>query len=267
MRKFLFFYRSCKNFENPGDENWITSGILGSRDAVLVFRTSALNRKAKQILDNDSCPVESIESTSIHSAESGSNNNVGICFSKSGSQISGIPNPSTSENVQMCFEKDKMNVMRTPKKFINIVMSEKKLCDSLSSSDYSISSEGDELDDIEKDVALQMNTLNDSESSEEEAIAVGDEDKEDFDDYPPADGMPASDLKLTYKFIQTERRLLRKIFTRHGLREADDNENYSILWTGVHIKPDILRNLAPYQRVNRFPRYIHFSYTHTYIHI
>lgn len=29
---------------------------------------------------------------------------------------------------------------------------------------------------------------------------------------------------------------------------------YNLLWTGCHIKPDVLRNMLSYQRVNHFPR-------------
>lgn len=36
--------------------------------------------------------------------------------------------------------------------------------------------------------------------------------------------------------------------------------DFNILWMGNHPKPDILRNLMPYQKVNHFPRYVnHFS--------
>lgn len=35
--------------------------------------------------------------------------------------------------------------------------------------------------------------------------------------------------------------------------------DFNILWMGNHPKPDILRNLMPYQKVNHFPRYVnHF---------
>lgn len=30
--------------------------------------------------------------------------------------------------------------------------------------------------------------------------------------------------------------------------------DFNILWMGNHPKPDILRNLMPYQKVNHFPR-------------
>ncbi|XP_055593933.1 tubulin polyglutamylase TTLL5 isoform X2 [Uranotaenia lowii] len=67
--------------------------------------------------------------------------------------------------------------------------------------------------------------------------------------------MPASQLNIFYKFINTETRLLRKILNAHGMGESgSDSNDFNLLWTGIHLKPDILRNLAPYQRVNHFPR-------------
>lgn len=67
--------------------------------------------------------------------------------------------------------------------------------------------------------------------------------------------MPAAQLNIFYKFINTETRLLRKILNAHGMGESgSDSNDFNLLWTGIHLKPDILRNLAPYQRVNHFPR-------------
>ncbi|XP_055618403.1 tubulin polyglutamylase TTLL5 [Toxorhynchites rutilus septentrionalis] len=67
--------------------------------------------------------------------------------------------------------------------------------------------------------------------------------------------MPAAQLNIYYKFINTETRLLRKILNAHGMGESgSDSNDFNLLWTGIHLKPDILRNLAPYQRVNHFPR-------------
>lgn len=175
--------------------------------------------------------------------------------------------PSTSKSaycsktVNTGLDNERKYLARLPKNVIRIVSSEKNLCDSLSSSENSISSEGDEPDDIEKQVASVTGSGVDS--IEDTNVGDGEDDDNDnkvedlMDDYSPVMGMPALDLRLTYKFIQTETKLLRKIFARHGLSEAEENENFSILWTGIHMKPDILRNLAPYQRVNHFPRYVH----------
>lgn len=66
--------------------------------------------------------------------------------------------------------------------------------------------------------------------------------------------MPGALMNLTYRFMSTETRLLRKILHSHGIRESDDEQLFNILWSGSHLKPDVLRSLSPYQRVNHFPR-------------
>ncbi|XP_065371065.1 tubulin polyglutamylase TTLL5 isoform X3 [Calliphora vicina] len=249
---------SCKRIEKPGADDWITSGSLGSRDAVLVFRTSILNTKTKQPLSNDYDSPYHITNIECEPISNGS-----ICSNNINTSGIDNPVPSTSRNANSlkirASDEEKRNLVRAPKSIVHIVKSEKKLCESLSSSDYSISSEGDELEEIEKEVVkgvdapsmteIDQTDVGDIEDGEDEGKSVN-----EFDEYSPAAGMPAIDLKLTYKFIQTETKLLRKIFARHGLTEADESENFSILWTGIHMKPDILRNLAPYQRVNHFPR-------------
>lgn len=69
------------------------------------------------------------------------------------------------------------------------------------------------------------------------------------------DDMPASIYNITFKFLNTETRLLRKILLGHGLTEATHDANdYNLLWTGNVLKPDLLRSLSSYQRINHFPR-------------
>ncbi|XP_049300964.1 tubulin polyglutamylase TTLL5 isoform X2 [Anopheles funestus] len=81
------------------------------------------------------------------------------------------------------------------------------------------------------------------------------ENKENQQSAPTKTEMPAAQLNICYKFINTETRLLRKILNAHGMGESGPECNdFNLLWTGIHLKPDILRNLAPYQRVNHFPR-------------
>lgn len=92
----------------------------------------------------------------------------------------------------------------------------------------------------------QSNT--DSNTSEEDQEASSEEDND------CGVNMPAHHLQITYKFIQTETKLLRKIFNVHGLTEVQSETDFNLLWTGVHMKLDTLRNLALYQRVNHFPR-------------
>lgn len=71
---------------------------------------------------------------------------------------------------------------------------------------------------------------------------------------PPNDP-PAKQLHMTYKIFQTDTRLINLLLQSHGLMEVPMNEtDFNVLWMGSHPKPDILRNLMPYQKVNHFPR-------------
>jgi hypothetical protein len=86
-------------------------------------------------------------------------------------------------------------------------------------------------------------------------VSERDDNKENVIELMEKSDMPGAMFNITYKFINTETRLLRKILSGHGLTEQTiDNNDFSLLWTGIHLKPDILRNLLPYQRVNHFPR-------------
>ncbi|XP_045502487.1 uncharacterized protein LOC123699558 isoform X2 [Colias croceus] len=67
--------------------------------------------------------------------------------------------------------------------------------------------------------------------------------------------MPAWILRLTYKLVNTETKLLHRLLQAHGLQEAcSESKDFNLLWAGLHPKPDVLRSLSPYQRVNHFPR-------------
>ncbi|XP_071576774.1 tubulin polyglutamylase TTLL5 isoform X1 [Temnothorax nylanderi] len=71
---------------------------------------------------------------------------------------------------------------------------------------------------------------------------------------PPEDP-PAKQLHMTYKIFQTDTRLINLLLQSHGLKEVPMNEtDFNVLWMGSHPKPDILRNLMPYQKINHFPR-------------
>lgn len=153
----------------------------------------------------------------------------------------------------------------------------KRTHDSLSSSENSISSGCDDPSEIEADILKATQEQHEEEeeestepittittvatnrtastSKEHPATNMSLDEKENItEDTVDVADMPAAILKITYKFTNTETKLLRKILSSHGLRESEENQNFSLLWTGVHIKPDILRNLTPYQRVNHFPR-------------
>ncbi|XP_077319759.1 tubulin polyglutamylase TTLL5 isoform X2 [Lithobates pipiens] len=61
--------------------------------------------------------------------------------------------------------------------------------------------------------------------------------------------------RLAFKMVRTDSRLVRNILSAHGFQEANANSNdFNLMWTGSHIKPHLLRNLASFQRVNHFPR-------------
>lgn len=69
------------------------------------------------------------------------------------------------------------------------------------------------------------------------------------------DEMPAALFNITFKFLNTETKLLRKVLIAHGLTEVThDVTDFNLLWTGNQLKPDILRSLSSYQRINHFPR-------------
>jgi hypothetical protein len=81
------------------------------------------------------------------------------------------------------------------------------------------------------------------------------ENKENIDLQPlDKEEMPAALFNITFKFLNTETRLLRKILVGHGLTEVNDASDFNILWTGNQLKPDMLRSLSSYQRINHFPR-------------
>ena len=133
----------------------------------------------------------------------------------------------------------------------NLKSPKKRMHESLSSSDNSISSEC--ADDQDEPIKDEKDSKNADDKQIEQQL------KNDF--FPNISDMPASKLKITYKFHNSETKLLKRIFSQHGLTEAEGDSGFNILWTGVHMKPDILRNLTPYQRVNHFPRYVFDKFT------
>ncbi|KYQ47236.1 Tubulin polyglutamylase TTLL5, partial [Trachymyrmex zeteki] len=71
----------------------------------------------------------------------------------------------------------------------------------------------------------------------------------------PPENPPAKQLHMTYKIFQTDTKLINLLLQSHGLMEVPMNEtDFNIIWMGSHPKPDILRNLMPYQKINHFPR-------------
>ncbi|XP_055371763.1 probable beta-tubulin polyglutamylase isoform X3 [Condylostylus longicornis] len=155
--------------------------------------------------------------------------------------------------IQTINDYQKLNQNRSP---LNLIKSspKKRLHDSLSSSESSISTDNDELFESKSNIMKNSDKIiNDVKQDKENYDQSNKENIDDFQILDPCD-MPAFHLNITYKFMNTETRLLKKIFARHGLVESENDQPFTLLWTGVHMKPDILRNLTPYQRVNHFPR-------------
>ncbi|XP_037894936.1 tubulin polyglutamylase TTLL5 [Glossina fuscipes] len=270
--------RSCRRIEKPGETDWITSGSLGSRDAVLVFRTNILNTHTQQPRSSSSdTSILSVNAATTASNDGSKNNSI-----KLDKKLEATPTPSTSRNstgnsfsnsvrekggasAEAGNEKNAFHKQK-PNQLVCIIQSENRSRLSLSSSETSIGSDAEDVGgnagegaDNEMFTSLDTNISGDTENDDDDDGDDDDDDDqspeiEECNEYAPVQGMPAIDLKIKYKFHQTETLLLRKIFTRHGLREAHEDENFNVLWTGVHMKPDVLRNLAPYQRVNHFPR-------------
>ncbi|XP_067312344.1 tubulin polyglutamylase TTLL5 [Pseudorasbora parva] len=60
---------------------------------------------------------------------------------------------------------------------------------------------------------------------------------------------------LGFKIVRTESRLVRGILVSHGFHEVHPNSNdFNLMWTGSHLKPQLLRTLQDFQKANHFPR-------------
>lgn len=209
---------------------WVTGGGLGSKNAVLVFRTSALANITEPASDLDSVP----QLKPLNAVNEPRTNDQKNLLERNGSQTK-APSASTHFNKRL---RGKPN-------------------GSLSSSENSISSFGEESVESDGDgVGSNRNTSSGSTDQANPGAMVNSKDDscgyDDDDTY--ISEMPAAVLKLTYKFTNTETKLLKRILSSHGLEEANESQHFNLLWTGLHMKPDILRNLTPYQRINHFPR-------------
>ncbi|XP_053969960.1 tubulin polyglutamylase TTLL5 isoform X2 [Anastrepha ludens] len=249
------------------DSKWITSGSIGSRDAVLMFRPSLLEQKS-----TENSLANQAETSDIHSNMERSKDlcdNEYMSTSKILPQSAQIsvntktknPSPNQLENKTKNYNKGLPSIKENVKKNITIQkhFTQNSLQKEQSKTNKHLDSSIFVVDEFEVDDSKL--SLMDSKSNVRHANTLEgvDElndfsDDDDQKDVVHSPNMPALKMKIKYKFIQTETKLLRKIFIGHGLSEAKDDENFSILWTGIHVKPDILRNLAPYQRVNHFPR-------------
>lgn len=60
---------------------------------------------------------------------------------------------------------------------------------------------------------------------------------------------------LTFKVVQADAKIVSQIFHAHGFHEVGQNNNdFNLMWTGSHPKPQAFKSLLPHQRVNHFPR-------------
>lgn len=206
--------------------NWVTNGTLGSKDAVLVFRTSVLAATAT--------PSHSSTSSTIYEQDSFSSET-----------------PSTSST---CAE---TTTLTLPKNFNFIEKKSKKRCLESSSSTSSSSSSSlnstNSVENPESNIDLTESTTS-SKNGESDEKSL--ENKENIIVQPlDKDDMPAAIFNISYKFMNTETRLLRKILNGHGMVEIGHEQmDFNLLWTGNQLKPDMLRNLSPFQRINHFPR-------------
>ncbi|XP_062123780.1 tubulin polyglutamylase ttll-5 isoform X1 [Drosophila sulfurigaster albostrigata] len=256
-------------FKYVNSDEWVTSGKIGSREAVLVFRTNILNPKTRKLI-LEAAPQQS--KTGADSPSAVSTPNETIHKTSSSPTVSKTQSNYTNQGkIFVAVEKTVANC----KELVNHRNPIKKSLDAFSSSDASVSSDGDEtiqynetksrkphkskntsIIEIEVNLNKESGYESATTSQSNTEINTSEEDHEasSEEDNECGINMPAHQLKITYKFIQTETKLLRKIFNVHGLTEVQGDSNFNLLWTGVHMKLDTLRNLALYQRVNHFPR-------------
>lgn len=234
---------------------WITGGSIGSRSAVLVFKTSALTGPVDSGNPDSHEPCTSVASIPKTKRDVGSNasavKNALGCDKRTASEAVA----STSKSIEKKLLATNFELYRRKVQLTKTTPNE-----SLSSSENSISSACDDPADVEADIANAESHENvnsaehghegDEENETNSKELVANDEQEDATRME----MPAAILNITFKFTNTETKLLKRILASHGMREAEENENFNLLWTGLHMKPDILRSLKPYQRVNHFPR-------------
>lgn len=227
--------------ESSSANPWVTGGPIGTKNAVLVFRTSALANHNDAAHDQENFLPEKPQ--------------------KCVPNIAPHPKDHQPRFAEQCPKLTPANLSVYNKRM------KAQPNDSLSSSEHSISSAGDDRAESEADPYKREHSIDRSMRRFGEAVhgnrastSVSSMEKEggslDEDDETDISNMPAAVLKLTYKFTNTETKLLRRILSSHGLQEANENQTFNLLWTGLHMKPDILRNLTPYQRINHFPRWV-----------
>lgn len=224
---------------------WITGGAVGTRGAVLVFKTAALTRHRDDD-ETDESPNASTSSSEkcrfppVADAKSTSHETVKRLVAPN-FDIHRKCNVKQSVSVSSSSENSISSACEDPSDLEADIIKAEKSCLNRKTSRLTVDlmkSGFSPVDDGEHE--LKANSPADSEQALDDATSISD--------------MPAAMLKMTYKFTNTETKLLKRILSSHGLKEAKEYEKFNLLWTGLHMKPDILRSLLPYQRVNHFPR-------------
>lgn len=217
---------------NPtSSSEWVSGGPIGSRNTVLVFKTVALTRHVSDEDDTDDSSIASPSSTDRCRFPP-------VVDTKITPKI-----PVVRRTIAPNFDIYREGTTKTS-------------VSASSSSENSISSACEDPSDLES-IMVKANKSTSTETDAElelKAESPTRDNEPNIDDEEIVNDMPAAMLKMTYKFTNTETKLLKRILSSHGLREAKENQKFNLLWTGLHMKPDILRSLLPYQRVNHFPR-------------
>jgi len=71
----------------------------------------------------------------------------------------------------------------------------------------------------------------------------------------PSQSPVGNKYHLTFKVVQADAKIVSQIFHAHGFHEVGNmNQDFNLMWTGSHPKPQSFKSLLPHQRVNHFPR-------------
>lgn len=218
---------------------WVTNGSLGSRDSVLVFRTSVLASPNSSTSDTQS--TNSFDHDTYPDTPSASSTCAELTKVMSDkSYITALSLPQSINQNDRRIDSETFNFVEKKTK--------KRMLESSSSTSSSSSLNSNSMNQLVTTETSNDNLsgAKDAESENKENLIVVPVDKEE---------MPAAMFNITYKFLNTETRLLRKILNGHGMYEVNNDANdWNLLWTGNQLKPDMLRNLSSYQRINHFPR-------------
>lgn len=242
---------TSKNVLSDSAQNWLATGKFGTTNCVLRFSLAAFKNSKLWQTPDDTLPITTAPTSHSNKPQCGNTSKAlepknDICFANH-------HQPSASRANKSPLFPDK-------------ILQKKRAHESLSSSDTSLASsfeDGAEMEDQQHVMAAhKTRTLCDK---VENVIAMkpgnaapGKENRVSSNDTDLAKcelfEMPAMRLRINYRFANTETKLLRRILNSHGLQEVDESKEVHLLWSGAHVKTDVLRNLKPYQRVNHFPR-------------